>query len=26
VLAQPNGIRFVNEPPTWQLQFEMNFD
>jgi iron complex outermembrane receptor protein len=24
VLAVPNGIRFVNEPPTWQLQFTMN--
>jgi iron complex outermembrane receptor protein len=23
-LASPNGIRFVNEPPTWQLQFAMN--
>jgi iron complex outermembrane receptor protein len=23
-LAPPNGIRFVNEPPTWQLQFTMN--
>lgn len=25
-LAQPNGIRFVNLPPTWKLQFEMSFD
>lgn len=25
VLAQPNGIRFVNLPPTWQLLFELDF-
>lgn len=24
VLAQPNGIRFVNQPPTWQLLFAMD--